>query len=136
MQIDVILDARAKPQELAELGQLAERCGIHGVWVSSLLDSRDPFANLALLAHGTSRIRLGPIAVNPFDTHPVKIASALLTLNEIASGRSEPTQVCCTAVSLGSISTTVTNTCSVPRPNSSTRWLDLSMVTLVSRPST
>ena len=87
MQIDVILDARAKPQELAELGQLAERCGIHGVWVSSLLDSRDPFANLALLAHGTSRIRLGPIAVNPFDTHPVKIASALLTLNEIASGR-------------------------------------------------
>ena len=87
MQIDVILDARARAQELAELGQLAERCGINGVWVSSLLDSRDPFANLALLAHSTSRIRLGPIAVNPFDTHPVKIASALLTLNEMASGR-------------------------------------------------
>lgn len=87
MQIDVILDARAKPQELAELGQLAERHGIAGVWVSSLLDSRDPFANLALLAQTTSRIRLGPIAVNPFDTHPVKIASALLTLNEMAAGR-------------------------------------------------
>jgi 5,10-methylenetetrahydromethanopterin reductase len=87
MRIDVILDARAKAQELAELGQLAERCGIHGVWVSSLLDGRDPFANLALLAQSTSRIRLGPIAVNPFDTHPVKIASALLTLNEMASGR-------------------------------------------------
>lgn len=87
MKIDVILDARAKAQELAELGQLAERWGINGVWVSSLLDSRDPFANLALLAQSTSRIRLGPIAVNPFDTHPVKIASALLTLNEMASGR-------------------------------------------------
>jgi len=89
MDIDVILDTRAKPQELAELGRLAERFGLHGVWVSSLLDSRDPFANLTLLALTTSRIRLGPIAVNPFDTHPVKIASALLTLNEMAGGRAQ-----------------------------------------------
>jgi alkanesulfonate monooxygenase SsuD/methylene tetrahydromethanopterin reductase-like flavin-dependent oxidoreductase (luciferase family) len=89
MHIDVILDARAKPQELAELGRLAERFGLHGVWVSSLLDSRDPFANLGLLAQTSSRIRLGPIAVNPFDTHPVKIASALLTLNEMAGGRAQ-----------------------------------------------
>jgi 5,10-methylenetetrahydromethanopterin reductase len=89
MHVDVILDARAKPQELAELGRLAERFGLHGVWVSSLLDSRDPFANLALLAQTSSRILLGPIAVNPFDTHPVKIASALLTLNEMAGGRAQ-----------------------------------------------
>ena len=89
MQIDVILDTRAKPQELAELGRLAERFGLHGVWVSSLLDSRDPFTNLALLAQSSTRIRLGPIAVNPFDTHPVKIASALLTLNEMAGGRAQ-----------------------------------------------
>jgi alkanesulfonate monooxygenase SsuD/methylene tetrahydromethanopterin reductase-like flavin-dependent oxidoreductase (luciferase family) len=89
MHIDVILDTRAKPQELAELGRLAERFGLHGVWVSSLLDSRDPYANLGQLAQSTSRIRLGPIAVNPFDTHPVKIASALLTLNEMASGRAQ-----------------------------------------------
>ena len=89
MHIDVILDTRAKPQELAELGRLAERFGLHGVWVSSLLDSRDPFTNLALLAQCSTRIRLGPIAVNPFDTHPVKIASALLTLNEMAGGRAQ-----------------------------------------------
>ena len=89
MHIDVILDARAKPQELAELGRLAERFGVHGVWVSILLDARDPFASLGLLAQTSSRIRLGPIAVNPFDTHPVKIASALLTLNEMAGGRAQ-----------------------------------------------
>ncbi|MCL4722500.1 MAG: LLM class flavin-dependent oxidoreductase [Gammaproteobacteria bacterium] len=87
MQIEVILDARARPEELAELGRLAERFGLDGVWVSSLPDSRDPFTNLALLARTTSRIRLGPVAVNPFDSHPVRIASALLTLNEIAGGR-------------------------------------------------
>jgi 5,10-methylenetetrahydromethanopterin reductase len=89
MQLDVILDARASARELGELGVLAERSGLHGVWVSSLLDSRDPWANLALLAGRTRRIRLGPIAVNPFDTHPARIAAGLLTLNELAGGRAQ-----------------------------------------------
>lgn len=87
MQLDVILDTRARPDELAELGRLAERFGLGGVWVSSLLDSRDPFTNLVMLAQSTKRIPLGPIAVNPYDTHPVRIASGLHTLNEIAGGR-------------------------------------------------
>ena len=75
MQVDVILDAREPSGRLAELGLLAERTGIRGVWVSSLLDSRDPFANLARLAEDTSTLLLGPIAVNPFDTHPARIAA-------------------------------------------------------------
>jgi 5,10-methylenetetrahydromethanopterin reductase len=87
VEIDVILDARASAQELSKLGRLAEQNGIRGVWVSSLLDSRDPFTNLSLLADQSSSIRLGPVAVNPFDMHPVRIASALLTLNELARGR-------------------------------------------------
>ena len=87
MQIDVILDTRARAAELAELGELAERCGIGGVWVSSLNDSRDPYANLSLLAQRTATLRMGPIAINPFDTHPLKIAAGLLTLNELAGGR-------------------------------------------------
>lgn len=87
MQIDVILDTRAKAEDLAALGRLAEAQGIGGVWVSSLNDSRDPFANLVLLARETTTIRLGPIAVNPFDTHPFRIASSLLTLNELTGGR-------------------------------------------------
>ena len=87
MKIDVILDARASAAELAELGQLAESAGIRGVWVSSLLDSRDPFTNLSILATNTDRLLLGAIAVNPFDMHPVRIASSLLTLNELADGR-------------------------------------------------
>jgi alkanesulfonate monooxygenase SsuD/methylene tetrahydromethanopterin reductase-like flavin-dependent oxidoreductase (luciferase family) len=87
MQIDVILDTRARAAELAELGRLAERHGIGGVWVSSLNDSRDPFTNLSVLAQATRTVRMGPIAVNPFDTHPLKIAAAFLTLNELAGGR-------------------------------------------------
>jgi alkanesulfonate monooxygenase SsuD/methylene tetrahydromethanopterin reductase-like flavin-dependent oxidoreductase (luciferase family) len=87
VQVDVILDARAPAAELRALGVLAERFGIGGVWVSSLNDSRDPWANLVPLALATTRLRLGPVAVNPFDTHPVRIAAGLLTLNELAGGR-------------------------------------------------
>ena len=87
MKIDVILDARSSAAELAELGRLAEEVGIRGVWVSSLLDSRDPFTNLSSLAAATRHLLLGAIAVNPFDMHPVRIASSLMTLNELAGGR-------------------------------------------------
>ena len=86
MQLDVILDTRARPDELAELGRLAERFGLGGVWVSSLLDSRDPFTNLVMLAQTTKRISLGPIAVNPDDTHRAH-RLGLHTLNEIAGAR-------------------------------------------------
>lgn len=87
MKLDVILDARASANEIAKLGLLAERYGFDGVWVSSLLDSRDPFTNLTTLAQQSSSIKLGPIAINPWDSHPVRIAASLYTLNEFADGR-------------------------------------------------
>ncbi len=87
MDIDLILDARADAAELAELGALAEQHGFAGIWVSSLLDGRDPFANLMPLAGRTARIRMGPVAVNPWDMHPVRISAGLHTLNEASGGR-------------------------------------------------
>jgi len=87
MRIGVILDSRAPANEIADLGRLAEDVGLAAVWTSSLLDARDPFSNFAPLALSSHSIRLGPIAVNPFDIHPVRIATSLLTLNELAQGR-------------------------------------------------
>ncbi|MCC5794288.1 MAG: LLM class flavin-dependent oxidoreductase [Chromatiales bacterium] len=87
MKIDLILDSRLSADELALLGSMAEEYGINGIWTASYLDSRDPFANLVLLARATRRIRLGPVAVNPWDIHPLRIATGLLTLNELADGR-------------------------------------------------
>ena len=87
MEIHVILDSRLGPNALAELGVLAESQGIKAVWTSSLLDSRDPFVNLTTLAQETQSLRFGPIAVNPYDMHPVRISTALLTLNEFGQGR-------------------------------------------------
>lgn len=89
MRIDVILESNLTPERIAELGQLAERNGLGGVWVSNMNDARDPFINFVPLAMQTSRIRIGPIAVSPFELHPLKMTSSLLTLNEIARGRAQ-----------------------------------------------
>lgn len=89
MDIDLVLDSHMTPAELAELGQLAEANGIRAIWCASYLDGRDPFANLAKLADTTSRIRVGPIALSPYELHPFRIAMNLLTLNEICPGRAQ-----------------------------------------------
>lgn len=87
MNIDLCLDARLPPEELMRLGLLAERQGLGTIWLASYLASREPFANLVPLAQASSSILLGPVALNPYDTHPVRIATGLLTLNQYANGR-------------------------------------------------
>ncbi len=89
MRIDLILESRDPPETIAELGRLAEDCGIGGVWVSSMLDARDPFLNFAELARTSEKIRMGPIAVSPYELHPLRMATSLLTLNEASRGRAQ-----------------------------------------------
>src|SRR5436190_10697055 len=72
---------------LARYGLLAEQLGFDAVWTANTLSARAPIIALALLARDSRRIRLGPVAVSPFEQHPLKIASSLLTLNEFAHGR-------------------------------------------------
>ncbi len=89
MRIDVILESNNPPERVLELGRLAEEVGLGGVWVSNMNDARDPFINFVPLAMQTERVRLGPIAVSPFELHPLKMASSLMTLNEVAQGRAQ-----------------------------------------------
>jgi len=87
MKIDLILDPDLSPQEVSELGLLAERYGFRAVWTSNYPSSRDPFISLCPLALASSTIRLGPLVVTPYEMHPYKIAKALATLNELCGGR-------------------------------------------------
>lgn len=89
MRIDIILESNAAPEAVAALGSLAEEVGLGGVWVSNMNDARDPFINFVDLGRNTSSIHIGPIAVSPFELHPLKMATALLTLNEVTSGRAQ-----------------------------------------------
>jgi alkanesulfonate monooxygenase SsuD/methylene tetrahydromethanopterin reductase-like flavin-dependent oxidoreductase (luciferase family) len=87
VDIDIILNEFASPQAAAELGLMAERYGVRGVWASNYGWSRDPFFTLSLLAHQSSRIRLGPMAISPAELHPLKMANLLFSLNELSRGR-------------------------------------------------
>ena len=89
MDVDLLLEPDLNPSQITELGLAAERYGIRAIWTSNYFAHWDPFISLAKLAESTSRIRMGALAVSPFEMHPLKIANALLTLNEISNGRAQ-----------------------------------------------
>jgi len=87
MDIDVIVDPAMTPAEIAELAVAAEKLGIRALWSSNYHQNADAFLALVPAAMATSRILLGPLAVSPWEAHPLKMANALLTLNELSNGR-------------------------------------------------
>jgi len=87
VRIDIILKPHRSGAEMARLGKLAESYGLGAVWVPNNILSLDPFVNFVPTAQQTKNIRMGPIAVSPFELHPLRLANLLLTLNEFAGGR-------------------------------------------------
>jgi len=86
VRLDLVLEPDS-PQRFAELGLLAERLGFGVVWTANHISARDPFMSFMALAEQSSTVRMGPVAISPYELHPVKIANQLLTLNEQANGR-------------------------------------------------
>ena len=89
MDIDIILEPDLTPTEIKELGIAAENYGIRAVWTSNYFSHWDGFLSLVPLAQSTKQLKFGPLAVSPLEMHPLKIANALLTLNEISDGRAQ-----------------------------------------------
>lgn len=87
MDIDIILDPDMRPEAIRELAVAAEGYGIRALWSSNYHQNWDPFIALVPTALATSRILMGPLAVSPWEMHPLKMANALLSLNEISNGR-------------------------------------------------
>lgn len=87
MDIDIILEADTTPQQMRELAVAAEKLGIRALWSSNYHQFWDPFVCAVPAAEATSNILLGPLAVSPWELHPLKMANALLSLNEISNGR-------------------------------------------------
>ncbi len=73
--------------ELVALGARAEREGFDTLFASSHYNNRDPFTVLSQIAAETEDIRLGPGVVNPYETHPVSLASQVATIHETSDGR-------------------------------------------------
>lgn len=72
---------------LVELGAAAEDAGYDAVFASCHYNNRDPFAVLTRLATETESVRLGPGVANPYEIHPVTLASRVATLAETSDGR-------------------------------------------------
>ena len=87
MDIDIILECDVSPQQVAELAIEAEKLGIRALWSSNYHQNYDCFMTLMPAAAATSKIILGPLAVSPWELHPLKMANSLLTLNEASNGR-------------------------------------------------
>jgi len=72
---------------IADLGVQAEAAGYDTLFVSSHYNNRDPFAALHRIAVETDDVRLGPGVANPFEIHPVTLASKVATVDEATGGR-------------------------------------------------
>jgi len=73
--------------EITELAVQAEETGFDAVFAACHYFNRDPFVALSRIAAATDEIGLGPAAANPYETHPLKLASQVATLQEVSDGR-------------------------------------------------
>jgi len=74
-------------EEVTELAVTAERVGFDTVLASCHYFNRDPYVALDRIAAATDEVALGPAAANPYDTHPVALASRVATIQEVSDGR-------------------------------------------------
>ena len=74
-------------QEVGGLAATAEEEGFDAAFVSHHYNNRDEFVALTLAAERTEELLVGPGIANPYETHPVTLASRMATLDELAGGR-------------------------------------------------
>lgn len=86
-ELGVSFDGRNPLPVLLEQARAAEAAGAATFWVASHLFLREPFATAAAVLGATARPRVALMAVSPHVLHPVQIAMAAATLDELAPGR-------------------------------------------------
>jgi len=75
------------PSRLAALAAAAESAGVDTVFISHHYNNRDEFVVLAEIARETEQVTLGPGITNPYECHPVTLASRVATIDELSGGR-------------------------------------------------
>jgi 5,10-methylenetetrahydromethanopterin reductase len=73
--------------QLTDFAVTAENEGFDAVVASHHYNNRDQFMALASMAQATDDLLLGPGIANPYETHPVTLASRVATLSEMSDGR-------------------------------------------------
>ncbi|RLM56451.1 5,10-methylenetetrahydromethanopterin reductase [Halobellus sp. Atlit-31R] len=83
--VELVPDDRLS--EIVSEGLTAERVGYDVAFVTCHYNNRDPFAALTRLADETTELRIGPGIANPYELHPVTLASKTATVAELSDGR-------------------------------------------------
>jgi len=73
--------------QLTDFAVTAENAGFDAVFASHHYNNRDQFMALSSMAQATETVKLGPGIANPYETHPVTLASRVATLDEMSDGR-------------------------------------------------
>lgn len=81
------MDGRVAISAIPDQARAAEEGGASTLWVACHLFLRDPVTTAALALGATRRIKVALMAMSPYTTHPVYIAMAAATLEEMYPGR-------------------------------------------------
>ena len=83
----IALDGRAPLVTIAAQARAAEAGGATTLWIACHLFLRDPVTTAALALAATRKIKISLMALSPYSTHPVYIAMAAASLDEMYPGR-------------------------------------------------
>jgi 5,10-methylenetetrahydromethanopterin reductase len=86
-EFGIAIDGRAPITDIAAQAQAAEEGGGSTLWIACHLYLRDPVTTAALVLGATRRIKIALMAMSPYSTHPVYIAMAAASLDEMYPGR-------------------------------------------------
>src|SRR5829696_8582873 len=86
-RVSIALQGNKSLDRYAALAAQAERAGFDGVSVYADLGFQPAIGPLLSIAQATTRVRVGPAALNPFLLHPVEIAGQIALLDAASGGR-------------------------------------------------
>lgn len=86
-ELGVLVTSQLGPAEAADLARTCEQAGYGKFWYTDIPFCRDCYVVLAVAAHATTDIMIGPGVTNPFSRHPAVTAAAIATLDEVSGGR-------------------------------------------------
>lgn len=87
LEFGISMDGRAPVTDIPTQAKVAEEGGASTLWIACHLFLRDPITMAALALGATRRIKVALMAMSPYSVHPVFIAMAAATLDEMFPGR-------------------------------------------------
>ena len=86
-EFGISMEGRAPLADIPAQARAAEYGGASTLWIACHLYLRDPITMSALALGATKHIKIALMAMSPFSTHPVFIAMAAASLEEMYPGR-------------------------------------------------